>query len=106
MRCVIYAAIVLCMCATIVIHFASVAVVNLNGRRMQPMKIKVVANAQDGAPAMSTKRVDGAPAMSTERVRLSGVPLKPVATVLRSTTCDPVDDMGTMAMLSSRRRRW
>ena len=54
MRCVIYAAIVLCMCATIVIPFAIVVAVNLNGRRMQPMKIKVVANAYDGAHCGST----------------------------------------------------
>ena len=45
MRYAIYAAIVLCMCATIVIPFAIVAAVNLNGKHMQPMKIKVVANA-------------------------------------------------------------
>ena len=54
MRCVIYAAIVLCMCATIVIPVASVVAVNLNGKRMQPMTIKVVANAYDGAHCGST----------------------------------------------------
>ena len=54
MRYGIYAAIVMCMCATIVIHCAIVAAVNLNGKHMQPMKIKVVANAYDGAHCGST----------------------------------------------------